>query len=633
MFGQPSGFVCGMPFRKKPRDGQMQVFNEVKDRINDSTISGQNQINTQLPTGYGKSFVNAGVYSILKKHNKVNRLLVIVPTAAQNEQYIKDAPADLRDACVDGSLGVCDLAFHGIQSLKYHRKASKQVFVATIQSIISGSRDIVTELLRSGNWMITVDEYHHYGIDKAWGQAVLSMPYSFLLAMSATPYRKDDDSAFGKPDIIVSYRSAVKQKCLKPLVGHSYTYKIDAVVKDGEIKSFSTDELIKDVGSCSPEAIEKHRVERQMRWSPKYVSPLVSHPIERMIGERIKTGHKLQAIVGCMCVSHAELVCEQIRAMYPELKIDWVGTGDNGRHPDKNRKIIERFCPAKDDQGRRKPTLDILVHVGMAGEGLDSVNVSEVIHLNKASINNSNNQENGRAARFLEYGDGIAVKGNINFDSSSEYADKAKYPPKGYVGSSIMDAMDNIPPGAKDKDELVEDAGSDEYDPLPDEPSIQIWDMELTNIDSGSPEVARMAKVLAEMAPKYGVPVNYFKNQVGEPESELHGLAMQAYRTMREKECAEFNEKSVVKQWRDAVNGAVNKLTNLVIRTTHKKGTRFSRDMIGDIRKRINIMKKKAVGSSIAKSMDIEEMRKHYKWVKSVETEIIETTEVPSWLQ
>ena len=85
-----------------------------------------------------------------------------------------------------------------------------------------------------------------------------------------------------------------------------------------------------------------------MRWSPKYVSPLVRIPIERMLLDRISSGYKLQAIVGAMCVSHAELVCEQLKALFPELAIDWVGTGTNGRPSDVNQKIIEQFCPRKE---------------------------------------------------------------------------------------------------------------------------------------------------------------------------------------------------------------------------------------------------------------------------------------------
>jgi superfamily II DNA or RNA helicase len=441
--------VFGMPFRKNPRAGQTTVFERV---INDPSLKS---LNVQLPTGYGKSFVNAGVYSILKKQNRVNRLLVIVPRDAQNDQYEKDGPIDLNDACVDGNLVVNDVRFGGVQSLKHHRNGTRQVFVLTVQSLLGRSGDIIREMLKTGNWMVTVDEYHHYGIDKAWGQVVTSLPYVFLLALSATPHRPSDDSAFGKPDIVVSYREAAKQGCLKPLVSHSYIYQIDAII-NGDIISYTTDDLISEVGSDSPDAIERYKIEKKMRWSPKYISPLVTHPIERMHNERLKTGYKLQAVIGAMCVSHAKMVCEQIETLYPELSVDWVGTGNNGRSPVENKAIIEKFCPPKDKlTGQRSPTLDVLVHVGMAGEGLDSVNVSEVVHLNKASINNSNNQENGRAARFLE-----GVSGHINFDSCSEYATC------GYIGEKIMDAMDCLPPNDEVSEEIKE-RNESEYEPIP----------------------------------------------------------------------------------------------------------------------------------------------------------------------
>lgn len=81
--------------------------------------------------------------------------------------------------------------------------------------------------------------------------------------------------------------------------------------------------------------------------------------------------------------------------MFPELSVEWVGTGSNGRSDKDNRDILRRFCPPKVDGKRRKQDidLDVLVHVGMAGEGLDTVFVSEVIHLNPANRNNSNDQK------------------------------------------------------------------------------------------------------------------------------------------------------------------------------------------------------------------------------------------------
>lgn len=598
--------VFGMPFKKEPRRGQMEVFEEIINNKNSRSL------NVQLPTGYGKSFVSAGVYSILKKQNRVNRLLIIVPRDAQSEQYEKDGHLDLADAIVGGPLAINDVRFGGVQSVKHHRNGTRQAFVLTIQALQrGGTGDILRELLSSGKWMITVDEYHHYGDDRAWGKIVKSLPYNFLLAMSATPYRPEDDSVFGNPDIIVSYREAVKQKCLKPLVGHSYIYQIDAYL-NGDIISYTTDELIEEAGGSSPEIIEKHRIERNMRWSPKYVSPLVTHPIERMCSERLRTGYKLQAIIGAMSVSHAEMVCEQIRTMYPELSVDWVGTGNNGRSPDINRRILKKFCPPKNEiTGTRIPELDILVHVGIAGEGLDSGNVSEVIHLNKASINNSNNQENGRAARYLP-----GVKGHINFDSCSEYAEK------GYVGDAIMDAMDCLP-ASHEPEEPNSDPIDNDYQEMPDNPGILIYDMYLKDIDSGAPEVMMMAESLVAVS-------GCFKEQLGDPESELHKKAVIHLNAMREKDAEEFNEKSIVCQWKEQVGLAITKLTGLVVSMMKGKAIRVNSALAGDVKRRINTRKKRTIGEV---RNDIQTLKTHWQWAKNLEKEILETKEVPSWLQ
>ena len=127
--------------------------------------------------------------------------------------------------------------------------------------------------------------------------------------MSATPYRPSDDSAFGAPQVDVSYRQAVKESAVKELQGHAYHYKIDAIDESGELVSFTTAELIEAAGGDSQEKIDK--LTRKMRFSPKYISPLITNPIDRMLRDRLRTGMQLQAIIGCMSVSHANLVFEQ----------------------------------------------------------------------------------------------------------------------------------------------------------------------------------------------------------------------------------------------------------------------------------------------------------------------------------
>ena len=67
---------------------------------------------------------------------------------------------------------------------------------------------------------------------KCWGRAVLGLNRAFLLAMSATPTRPDDDSAFGIPDVSVKYREAVEEGVIKPLSAHAYSYRIETVSEE-----------------------------------------------------------------------------------------------------------------------------------------------------------------------------------------------------------------------------------------------------------------------------------------------------------------------------------------------------------------------------------------------------------------
>ncbi len=518
----------------------------------------------------------------------------------------------MREAGVPTPHKVVDVRFFGAHSIKKHLTNEAQVFAITVQSLIHPRGvDNIYKLMEKCNWMVVVDEYHHYGLEKSWGKIVRALPSTYLLAMSATPARKEDDSAFGKPDISVSYRDAYIEGSVKKLIGHSYKYRIDAVMENGEIQSMTTDDLVEMVGSDSPAAIEAHRINRKMRWSPKYVSPLVTIPVERMLQQRIATGYKLQAIVGAMCVSHAEMVCGQVKAIFPELEVDWVGTGDDGRKSKINKEVLDKFCPKKDDDGNRHPKIDVLIHVGMAGEGLDSTHVSEIVHLNKASKNNSNDQENGRASRRL--GD---VVGNINFDSTSDYNTM------GYVGDSIMDAMDGNEPNPTD-DSDDSNGDSPDIPELPEEPAIQIWDMELESIDSGDPGVQRMAEVMREC----GITgIDY--SELDDLEHPEWNKVTQKYLEMRKRDAREHDEKAIIGQWRDSVKNAVSVVTGRAMRMMTADGVRPQKGLAGDIKTRINTEKKKCCG---AITEDIGVCKKHYTWVKNVERNLIERG-LPQWL-
>lgn len=592
-------------FKQQPRRGQLNAILALEEC--------RRKLNVKLPTGYGKTFTALSIFSVLKSLGEVNRLLVIFPTDAQLLQFEDSAGKSMANCSIDGPSSVCDIRFFGAAAIAKHQKNQCQVFGITVQSLI-GSRgmDNVCALLSRGRWMVVVDEYHHYGIDLPFGQAVNSLSHEFLLCMSATPYRPQKDSAFGSPDVDITYRAAVKDCCVKPLRGHSYNYRVDAVTADNEIRTFTLDELAAEAGGDSEKKIEQFTYDRKLRWSPKYISPLVSNPLSRMIAERVRTGYKLQAIVGAMCVSHAEMVCEQIRSAFPDLVCEWVGTGENGKSVEDNRSILKRFAPPDGSTS----SVDVLVHVGMAGEGLDTVFVSEIVHLNSAGVNNTNNQENGRAARYLP-----GVVGNINFDAGSGYAVKK------YVGGAIMDAMDDLPPSPDDdgtgSDDTESSSDKCELWDLPEQPVIRIVNAECTSIDSGDMEVRHMANQLLTLVD------GFTKNDLDNTESDLWKYAIEGVRKMRSQDAEIHNERSVILQWEEAVKNATSTVTGNVIRIMTRGGLRVDKALIGDVKKRVNSRKKRDLGQA---EKSVESLRKHYQWLTNLNG-VLDLEGIPQWLK
>lgn len=614
---EPASIVQGVSFRKNPRRGQLQVFEAI-----DAT---KRTLNAKLPTGYGKTYTACCVYSLLKNEGRVNRFLAIFPTTAQLEQFLKDGANDLADAGVDGTdLRPVDVSFFGTKAILMHKKDQRQVFAITVQSLRERrGRDIVKEMMASGRWFGWPDECHHYGDGKSWADAIRALHIDFLLSTSATPYRKEGDGIFGPLDVDVTYWQAYEEKAVKPLRGHAYKYRIDIVDAHGDEHSLSVEDVTRDAGGDDPDKIDKLFIDRRMRWNPKYISPLVSIPIERMLSERQKSGFRLQALIGAMSVRHAAFLCDQVREMYPELKVEWVGTGDDGRTDEDNKRIVSVFCPPKSQStGKREPVkdssgndmhIDVLIHVGIAGEGLDSVTVSEVIFCNNASICNKKLQEAGRAARYLP-----GVVGHVNFDATSEFAEE------NYIGFQFMRAMDLVPPLDDDEDG-DESASEDEQGPLiEDEPKVRLYDLTFVGVDSGDPGVQQMAKVLDSLTAGE-ISLRVLMQDKDHPDWQT---VIDAYKHMRRKEAEEFDERATINQWRDIVQQDVTILTGQIVKLKYGKSP-VSGALRGMIKKAINERKKGFFGEV---SNDLDILKNHHRWCLQLQREIKENG-IPSWLR
>jgi hypothetical protein len=241
--------------------------------------------------------------------------------------------------------------------------------------------------------------------------------------------------------------------------------------------------------------------------------------------------------------------------------------------------------------------------------------VSEVVHLNAASVNNTNNQENGRAARYLP-----GVVGNINFDAGSGYAKKQ------YIGGAIMDAMDNLPP-SPDEDETTDgkdDNKKEEFYELPESPVIRIINAECTSIDSGDIEVQYMAKQLVKLV------AGFTASDLEDKDSSLWQYAIDGVKMMRSQEADVHNERSVILQWEQMLKDAASTATGSAMKLLTQRGSRVDKAMIGDIKKRIYSRKKRDLGGA---ERNVDSLKMHYNWLQRLNNTMIQEKVVPQWLR
>lgn len=420
-----------MPSNKNfvPRKGQADLIKHLE------TIKSGGQLTVQWPMGYGKSLGFALVWKKCVEKGIANRLLLVVANDTQRTQIINDFASECELVGAPCPGGVWDFE-RSARDLRACQKGTSVVYVCTIQQMEAARRgglNVLKDLLTTEGttWCVGCDEYHHYALEMAWGEAVISFLKfaSFCVAMSATPYRRKEDTVFGSPNLFVSYTEANHEGAVKTMVCHSYEYMVTAVMPDNEVKNYTTSELIQQ----APEGLDSWEERKGIRYSPQYIHPLIINPLQRLQERRIETGVKLQALVRAMSCLHAKTVCEQIRTLIGSdlgaLTVDWVGTGINGRPDLENEKIKQMFCPKKVNGRRPMPTLDILVAVNSTNEGFDSIPVCEIIDLfpvSKKALTGAANQDKqfyGRGSRMVFGAEGVPCVINIPTDHPlSEYA-------------------------------------------------------------------------------------------------------------------------------------------------------------------------------------------------------------------
>lgn len=574
----------------------------------------------RFPTGYGKTEIIAGAYDALRAAGRGNRLLIVVPTETQEEQYAKEFAKKAKRMGLPIRGVVC--ADRTARTLKYHRRNEAEVFVTTVQrmtvSFSEKSQDDnwLKDLLSTGQWIGAADEYHHYADDNTWGASLKDAGLAQWIAVSATPTRKFGKTIFGEPAVTVTYEQAFNESppAVKDVHIKVREYNVSIQDGSGDVITCSASDLVKETAE---ESIDKWETRRQLRYLRKYCSPILFHAVQELEARALNAppDARPQLLVYAHSCAHAQAVCEILRGVAPGLAVDWAGVGPNGR--DDSQAVLEQFLDELDDDGRVKTphTLDALVQVNVAGEGFDSKPVCVIVDLSLTGVGPMKLQQWGRGTRTY-----FAMPLTI-FVPSDSYM--AEYAP---LMRGIFDHEIEAGKPAKKPDD-TDDDGDDWWEPPP-LPRSNVIDAMLTGCFDYMPtkeEVINTAPfIAAQLAERERRPV-HLNPEASDDDYEVIKNALIGFQ--RRTQTAQAEE-TLRKMWQDKVTKAVGQVAGDFVRATMKGG--FDKSLLGDAARRINGRWKRSHDGHDA--MTSAEFREKYEWCCDVQ-QAIRNGDIPPWLK
>lgn len=374
------------------RTGQKELYEVISANPNKKHYA------VKLPTGYGKSWCACIAYATLRGQGIVDRALLIVPTDTQRSQYVKGLQEDLAKMGIEyNGIERCDTQQAWV--IKKSLRNESDIFVATVQSI-SSNPGWFFDLMYKNRWLVVADEFHHYGEDNTWGDAIKKLPAQTLLGMSATPFRGDKTATiFGglKFDVEVSVKDAIEEKALRGIEVYECEYDVTFTSgSDGDPQTVMMSELEQIVADAGL-TLTEWELKQKIRYHTKYVHSMLTQAISAWIEYESRYPGQNQILVFAMTCKHAESVTKAINDLafpgLPKPFADWVGTGEGeteGRTKEQNVKIIEQF------QANRLPCL---VQVNLAGEGFNNKRCSIGIMLDLIGDTPMKRQHIGRFVR------------------------------------------------------------------------------------------------------------------------------------------------------------------------------------------------------------------------------------------
>lgn len=554
-------------------------------------------------TGYGKTLTSYGVFGILRARGIVNRMLVLVPSDNQREQFADDAQKAFNFLGLNVSAWPLDKAGREKTMVQ---AGNIDVFVATYQQLDEDS--FFRDLMDLGHsWMLVGDEVHHLGESGVWARKWMALPnVAVRLGLTATPVRRDLKALLGMPDkftLRVTYNEAFNEHVVKRVVGRVMHYYLDVEV-DGKPQRITTQQL-KDEGVTD---FSQYEAKRQLRYNSNYLNQMLIDPLNDLASREVKYPGSNRMVVFCMTCRHAHHVTTQINDLCGQLglkiRAEWVGVGEGVdgavKTSQENNKLIKGF---------RTGNFQILVQVAKAEEGFDVPEVSVIAFLHLIGSDGKLLQQIGRALRRNR-----AIK-DFEEDTATIYC-SADTP----VAELIERMQCEIPPAKKSsEDESNRQLG------LWSIPDLLLIDALYDRTEFVGPGgVDPLNSEQRAFCSRFGIPPNEYLQHVGTG-------SMVAITSNSTTPAPIMSPKARFEAVKDQVNKNTSLLVGNIIKLLAANNCPIEKSTAGCVKTQVN--KQWTFTSHIGHDdMTPDDFTRKNSWLQSVNQQIKLTREVPSWV-
>lgn len=602
---QPSSDLPQMSQGKKSgrrvelRQGQIELLNFLHDNPN------QGRVNVEFPVAYGKTWALLLAYDFWRKRGEVDRLLIVVPQTEQLKQYLDK---------LKEHAAILGIHLRGIKkvdgdtiTLRYHNTNKAEVFVMMVHWAATDiglktldppkNLGFLNDLMSTGKWMFGVDEAHHYAHLMAWGKALLQIRAARTITLSGTPRRRDGKyGVFGEPHIRVTLRQAREEMAIKKVVSHVEHYFVDVEDKDGNRLRLTTESLREE------DDFSTYEKRRSLRYDSGYCCSMLSNAASTLIAKQLRDPEQHRMLVYAMSCKHAKFVAEQFAALPFDLRVDWIGTGPDGREERANDAAITAF---------KQGELDVLVQVDKIGEGFDLEQVSVEVFLSLIGETPKAMQEIGRALRRNP------VITNYDNDCCDLYVP---------ADSAMADFVKDLESEIEAKKPREGSGGGSNGDiPFPS------WEVIMAKHDRSELffPLEGGKQALRERALEYLEEVHHYDTNNPLHRERLEADLSEFLDKLIQKKLPQPSDDEKLRQHRTIVHRAVGSAAAAVCRCAY--GGSFEKSIIGRVANQINLYWKMHVCGHEA--MTIEEFKQKYEWALGIRTQALSGEELPRWLR